>query len=64
MSQLIKYQVTITDMFSTINRQRKINIVLVARSHRIAVMEDRVQALSFVVELSCAGSISHFGRRK
>ena len=59
MSQLIKYQVTIL-----IKRQRKINIVLVARSHRIAVMEDRVQALSFVVELSCAGSISHFGRRK
>ena len=63
MSQLIKYQVTITDIFSTINRQ-KIKFVLVARSHRIAVMEDRVQALSFVVELSCAGSISHFGRRK
>ena len=60
MSQLIKYQVIILN-----NQQAKeIKIVLVARSHRIAVMEDRVQALSFVVELSCAGSISHFGRRK
>ena len=61
MSQLTKYQVTIFFQQST---GKKIKIVLVARSHRIAVMEDRVQALSFVVELSCAGSISHFGRRK
>ena len=58
MSQLTKYQVTI------LSTGKKIKIVLVARSHRIAVMEDRVQALSFVVELSCAGSISHFGKRK
>ena len=43
---------------------KKLKFILVARSHRIAVMEDRVQALLFVVELSCAGSISHFGSRK